>query len=242
MSDWRPKAPGIASLRTLFSPATARRKLSFRREEVPKLPVRLWSKALVMRKKHLTYDEYFRADVVNVFAFPEDYEALSHALISMLLHGGPAEADVALLHPMSEIKSLRIRKPTQRFENVGAVVGVSSIDFKPLAGADALSYFGTLAEEEKPRFLLCHPDQDADLSRDWSERDCVGLESSQDGLLLLASSLLRYAREGQMERELDLRPPPPHYNYLLGAGSAIVRFWLPGSIAWESDYGGGDDG
>lgn len=67
----------------------------------------------------------------------------------------------------------------------------------------------------------------------------MDLESSQDSLLLLASSLLRLAREKQFVRELDLRPPPA-YSPSLGAGSA-VGFWLPGSIAWESEYASDDD-
>ena len=198
-----------------------------------------------MKKRHWTYAEargagYFRADLVDVFASREIYEALGLALISMLLHGAPESAEIDLLHPVSDIRALRIGAPVQRFENVGSAVGASSVEFKPLDRLDGLSHFGTLAENEKPRFLLCHPDQQTDLDRSWAERDYVELESSQDGLLLLTASLLRFARAEQVESELNLRAPPA-YGHCLGAGSSIMRFWLPGSFAWEDEYGRGED-
>ena len=240
MTDLRPRVEESVRLRTLFSPAMASQALTFRREEVPRLPARLSWEAVVMKKKYWTYEHYFRADLVDVFSSREDYEAFGLALTSMLLHGVPESVDIDLLHPMSDIRSLRIRAPAQRFEDIGSAVGISTIDFKPLGALDVLSYFGVLAEKEKPRFLLCHPSLQAALARSWSERDHIALESSQDGLLLLTASLLRFAREEQVESELNLRPPPA-YDDCLGAGSSIVRFWLPGSVAWREEYGSDKD-
>lgn len=198
--------------------------------QLPQLGRTVECRSIVIQKAIRTYDDYFRADVLDFSATRDGYGLLAATMLSVLLHGASESVSIRVTHPSSAIDVIRVLRPTSvieglglRMDRTGFVLTTSRDEaVEALIAADPIG---------KPGFLLYEEDLPAQAHR-WADRHRVRLEASDTAFALLVSALLDYSSHGDPERELALFGPPRTGAEALRAGSAEVRFWLPGGFGW----------
>ena len=235
-------------LEVLFGPAADHlgpgRVLSA--SDLPALPATLTCESIVIAKSVMGYsagfragldrDEggYYRADVLKFYSSQRGYRALGAAMASVLLHRGEPSTEILFTSPKSQINALILQKGHADAAEFG--LAVAPVAFTPALDRDAaLRALLSLDDQRKPRFLLTHRTDLADIQEPWDARDQVRLDTSEIGLVLLTSALIDYALHGTPDRELACRAPPFTGGDVLGMCSAEAYFWLPGSFGWPVD-------
>ena len=199
-------------------------------DELPLLGDVVECRSVIVRKAVRTYDDYFKADVLDFSATREGYRLVVGAMLCALLHLTTETLTIKLANAKSTIDLLRIRRPNARHADLGLRVDRRSFTLT-VSRAEALEELIAIAPQQKPRFLLIDDDS-SNSARSWENRHCVRVEATEKASILLVSALMDYIRHGEAERELALFGSPRTGAESLGPGSAEVRFWLPGGFGW----------
>ena len=187
-------------------------------------------RSVVITKAIRTYDDYYRADVLDFFATKEGYCLVVGTMLCTLLHLAPQTLTINLVNPSSTIDVLQIDWPKARHTDLGLRVDRTGFALT-VSRMEALEELVSMELQQKPRLLLIE-DSSPHSASCWEERHSIRLEASETALILLVSALLGYAKHGEAERELALFAPPRTGAESLGPGSAEARFWLPGGFGW----------
>lgn len=190
----------------------------------------MYARSHIIRKAVRTYDDYFKADVLDFAATRDGYRLVAGAMLCALLHLTTETLTINLANAKSAIDVLRIRRPHARHADLG--LRISRRGFTLAVSREAaLKELIAIQPQDKPRFLLIEDDSPHSATR-WQDRHWVRLETSETASILLVSALMDYVRNGEAERELALFGSPRTGAESLGPGSAEVRFWLPGGFGW----------
>lgn len=209
-------------------PSQAGTSCEIKSDFLPNLSCKISTGSIVVRKAHHDYENFYRAECLEFYLSPFDCRRLALAVLSVVMHSSSGFR-LDFLHPQSQIKSFRIARPGSQLRNLGYTYIGTSYIYSP----DLLKNLVCDAKVgDKPVFKLCSEVPVINLC-EWHLRNVVELDVSELGALLLVKMLLDLGGDCAGCTELELGSLSGNS---VGPGSAEARFWLPGSIAWESRY------
>ncbi|HEV2087095.1 MAG TPA: hypothetical protein VGR21_02170 [Cryptosporangiaceae bacterium] len=201
------------------------------------LPPSMESDSLVLQGLYQGYDESWFVDSVQLHATRETLRALGVIVLSSLFAPPDSATDIALTHPASEIRTLRVTAPSAT-STAGLERTVSRYDCWPGAqrhkfpwSADRVDPLDLPAVRLTNHDDMCiYPPDDERLVR-----DTVAGFGTQNGVARFGQFLIDAGHPGQsgdeyhLESEAGVRGVAPM--------SAELHVWLPGSFGWETRHG-----
>ncbi|HEX6684015.1 MAG TPA: hypothetical protein VF062_14520 [Candidatus Limnocylindrales bacterium] len=191
----------------------------FDTSSAPVLPPAATSDRVVITRSHHTYNGCWRADSLHLYATKQTLRALGVLALASLFGRTTV---LALTHPASHIRTLRINTPP----------GPAWYDYRPRRRMK----YPLAGDEVDPHdlpavHLTAQPSPFTDA--EWAARDTIVGFGTAQGVARFGQLLLD---AGHPDGELD------EYHLEGEAGnrgvaplSAELNLWLPGSIAWEPD-------
>lgn len=189
-----------------------------------------------IKKRYHDYDSHYRADSLHFFSNKITYKLLGLAILSIVFHQDCEKMIIKIINENSDIKNLIIKYDFRHDSK-----GVEGYIAKPFR----FEYFFSeikrfpwenlqLQSFDLPLFFLTNEDESIIKDEDWQNRDTLIITGSSSGLVRISTLLLDMSNSGQVQDEFDLE------NELgvagVGHGSAEAKFWLPGSLGWESFF------
>jgi hypothetical protein len=189
---------------------------------------------LVIDRGYHYYDSIWRADLLALYAEKDTYAHLALLTASVLLNPTVRQVEVALVHPESRIRRLRIRSESaDREDSPGLRVQPTSLLYSPSKVEKHPWPLPAGGPRELPGFFLTNSDEMIRSDEGWETRDTVVGFGTERGtanfieLLLDASRTSSSVNEFELESEAGFRGVAPR--------SCEARLWLPGSFGWRGD-------
>jgi hypothetical protein len=207
----------------------------FTRDVLPQPPERLATDRLVIKRGRVQVESDHRLDQLILLAEPPALRLLGVFILAVLFHPVPGTAELALVHPKSQVKRVRVRFEHPTLETVSGYWAA------PTAfGYWADSPFPLLCEanpQSRPWFRLTTEDEiGGPYGRDdetwWRERDTIVGFGDDEATIAVATFFLDAAVFPRPRGEYLLEGPIG--NGVLDARTANVRVLLPSSESWEA--------
>lgn len=218
---------------------------TFSAENVPAVPQRLSTSALVMRNTEHRYGSNCRIDTVHFYAAGETYRQLAVLILAALFSEKSQRVVLDLEHPASSIKRLEI--------NWSGFSGGVCWDYKRKPAQftyhpeipERIPWSGRLDEKDLPMFDLDFTEGSRnDPMKDLDRRDKVEIGGGDDAMILVAELLLNIGLPG-CNISPDGKSTTLDNAYVLecflgrqrvNKWSAEAQFHLPQSFSWPGDY------
>lgn len=204
----------------------------FRAGAVPQPPAHLESPRLVVNCGSHDYNGTFRVDHLSFFAKKETYEALGVASMCALLSAQPAVVEIALTHPCSDVKRLRLEFAHKRAAAHGLHLAPIAFVYCPARPSRRpwVGEFGADPYRDYPGFDLAAA-YGPPITRDqWESRNVVKVFGQSEGVGRLIKLLFDMSRPENPENEFVLEGEGGFRG--VTALSAEATFWLPGGSGW----------
>ena len=201
----------------------------FRHGDLPAPPAELSTGGMYARRGAHTYSS-LTVDAVHLFAGPDAFRCLGLWIVACLLEPGPGERWLRLTHAGSEVRHVCVdtRYRMVDGERPGLHTQPHAVVYYPGAAPAA-----SLDEQAALPILRLTDRSERFAGFDDAGRDAIVGFGSDAGAWRFAEVLLNLSQPWNTRREVGLEGPAGSGG--VGADSAEVRFWLPGSIWWSPD-------
>ena len=209
----------------------------FDTSSVPSLPRSLTSDRMVIQRGYHYYNGCWRADQLHLYATRRTLRALGVIVLASLFAPPEQATDIALTHPATDIRTLRIETPSPRWsEGAFFARAPAWYDYRPRDWDE----FPWGAQDVDPHhlpavYLTDHDELVGPTEEHWRARDTVVGFGTQEGVARFGQFLLDVGNpthDGEvyrLEGEAGVRGVAPM--------SAELNLWLPGSYGWNSSHG-----
>lgn len=206
----------------------------FDASSAPSLPPSVRSDRIVIVRGHHDYDGHWRADALYLYAARQTLRALGVIVLASLFAAPDASTDIALGHPASDIRTLRIRTPPREHGDLALVP--LWYDYWPRQQRRLPWNNDPVDPRDLPWIRLTDHDELGGVTdAQWQARDTVvGFGPPQatarfGQFLMDIGNPVAAGDEYDLEGEVGFRGVAP--------GSAELKVLLPGALGWQPDYG-----
>ncbi|MGA8117362.1 MAG: hypothetical protein WCA46_27315 [Actinocatenispora sp.] len=218
----------------LAAVAPDERPFRFDAASVPMLPPSASTGSIVITRGQHEYNSCWRADSLHLYATGTILRGLGVLVLASLFAEPDSGTDLALTHPASTIRTLRIRAPRQR----GWPLALAPLSYTyscQQPGRHPWYGDGVDPRDLPAVYLTDHRELGGVTDAEWQARDTVVGFGTQHGVGRFGQFLLDIGApdatgdEYHLEGEAGYRGVAPM--------SAELNVWLPGSFGWWPEYG-----
>jgi hypothetical protein len=203
---------------------------------LPVPPATLSTDRLVIDRGRHYYDSIWRTDRLSIYADKSTYVHLALLTASMLLNPLVRQVEVALVHPYSHIRRLRIRREgTEIEEGSGLRMQPTSLLYFPSSVAKHPWPAPPGGPADLPGFFLTNSDEMITTDEGWDNRDTVVGFGSDRGAANFVEFLLDASRASSSVDEFELEGEGGFRG--VAPFSCEVRLLLPGACGWSHGIG-----
>lgn len=188
----------------------------------------------ILKGNHI-YNDWFKVDGLDFFARKETYRQLGLLLLSVVFQNQTSEVIVTLSHAHSEVKSLVMEYVPRNMNKLAAGYHTRPFAFEYYPQLpDKHPFDRCVLPKDLPCFALAHAKGLNFTENDWRERDTVKIFGSDVGIVSFAELLLNLSLPHNEQDEFELEGESGFRG--VGIGSAEVRLFLPGHLAWTDEH------
>jgi hypothetical protein len=204
----------------------------FDASSVPSLPPSASTDRMVLTRAYHDYNGCYRADMLHLSASRPTLRVLGVVVLASLFALPGAATDLSLIHPDSEIRTLRLRTPDLEWRALA--LAPRWYDYRPRQPHKHPWYGDRVDPDDLPAlYLTDHDELGGVTDADWRARNTVVGFGTVPGIARFGQFLLDIGDpagtgdEYHLEGEAGFRGVAPM--------SAELSVWLPGSIGWHQE-------
>jgi hypothetical protein len=204
----------------------------FDASSAPRLPPSATSDAIVIARSHHDYNGCWRADALHLYATRQTLRSLGVIVLASLFAPPDARTDIALTHPASDIRTLRVRPPAT--DGTALSLTARWYDYQPRSPR-RFPWDDVSDPYALPALRLTDDEEVGGVTdAQWLARDTVVGFGTPDGVARLGQLLIDAGDPAADEDEYRLEGEAGERG--VAPLSAELIIWLPGSLGWDPRY------